>query len=233
MIDARRLILPSIFGVRETARAAFHDEAANHAVEFGPHHREIGDRRVRDPHLGAVQHVAVADALRARDHAARIGTVIGLGQTEAPNPLAGRKFRQIFLALRLSAVFVDRMHHQRRLHAHRRSITRIDAFDFARHQTVADVVDLGAAVLRGQRRSEHSERAEFVHDLAIETLLAVGADDARHQFVLRVVARRVAHHPFIGGELLFEQERIVPDKSGAVFTHVISSFWRVALRAEG
>ena len=89
---------------RETLRAALDDEAADHAVELRPHHRHVGDRRIGDPHLGAVEPEAAGDLLGARHHGARIGAVVGLGQAEAADHLAGRELRQVFLALRLAAV---------------------------------------------------------------------------------------------------------------------------------
>ena len=100
-------------GRRETLRAALDDEAADDAVELGPHHRDIGDRRVGDPGLGAVELVAAGHFLGARHHRAGIGAVIGLGQAEAADQLGGRELGQIFAPLRFAAIGVDRIHHQR------------------------------------------------------------------------------------------------------------------------
>ena len=99
--------------------AALNEKAANDIVEFRPHHRDMRNRRVGDPGLGAVELVAAGHFFRARDHRAGIGTVIGFSQPEAADGFAGRELRQIFAALRLGAVGIDRIHHQRRLHRHR------------------------------------------------------------------------------------------------------------------
>src|SRR5205814_9087781 len=55
-----------------------------------------------------------------------------------------------------------------------------------------------------------AERAHLVHDLAIELLVPVGLDDARHQFVLAVVARSIADRDLLLGELIVEEERVLP-----------------------
>src|SRR6185437_4942196 len=111
-------------------------------------------------------------------HAASVRAVIGLGQAEAADMFAGRQLRQVFLALRLGAEGVDRIHHQRGLHAHRRAVAAVDALDLAGNEAVADISDIGAAIaLDG--RAEEAELAHLVHDLAVEALLAEGALDPR------------------------------------------------------
>ena len=143
-------------------------------------------------------------------HAAGIGAVVGLGEAEAADPLAGGELGQVLHALLFGAVGVDRMHDQRGLHAHRRAVARIDALDFARHQAVGRVVGAGAAVLLGQGGAQQAERAHLVHDLAVELLVPVGLQHARHQLVLAVVARGVADRDLLLAELVVEEERILP-----------------------
>ncbi len=102
----------------ESLASALDQKAANDIVELCPHHRNMRDRCIGDPGLGAVEFIAAGNFLGARDHRTRVGTVIGFGQAEAADSLAGRKLRQIFATLRLGAIGVDRIHHQRRLHRH-------------------------------------------------------------------------------------------------------------------
>ena len=142
--------------------------------------------------------------------------MIGLGEAEAADHFAGREFRQIFAALRLAAVGIDRMHHQRRLHRHRRAETGIDALDLARDQPVADIAEAGAAVVLRNGRAEQPERAHLAQDGRVEFALAVGGEHARKQLLLRIVARGVAHHALFLGELAFEVERIVPFERGVL-----------------
>ena len=175
-----------------------------------PHHEHVGDRRVGNPHLGAVQAIAIRHLLRAGLHAARIGTGIGLGQAETADPLTAGEFGQILLALIVVAVSIDRMHHQRGLHRVHRAIAGIHPLDLARHQAVSDVAGVGAAVFLRQRDADQAEFAHLVENFAIGLFFEVGLRDARQQLVLRVGARGIADQPLVFGELLVEQERIVP-----------------------
>ena len=177
---------------------------------FRPHHEHVGDRRVGNPHLGAGQPVAVGGLLGAGLHAAGIGAGIRLGQAEAADPLAGGELGQVFLALVLVAIGVDRVHHQRRLHRIHRAIAGIDALDLARHQAIGDVARIGAAIFFRQRDADQAEFAHLVEDVAIDLLFQIGLGDARQQLVLRIGARGVADHALVFGELLVEHERIVP-----------------------
>jgi hypothetical protein len=53
--------------------------------------------------------------------------VVGLGEAEAADEFAGGELGQLFAALRLAAIGIDRVHDQRRLHRHRRAESGIDA----------------------------------------------------------------------------------------------------------
>ena len=199
---------------RKSLGVALDDEAANSAVELGPDHRHMGDRRVGDPGLVAGETKAAGDFLGARRHRARIGAVVGLGEAEAAEQLGGRHLRQIFAPLRFAAIGVDRLHGERGLHRHRRAEAGIDALQFARDQAVADVVEAGAAVFLRDGRAEQPELAHFAEDRRIGVAVVVGGDDAGEQLLLRIVARGVAHHALLGGQFAFEVERIVPFERG-------------------
>ncbi|MGY4297708.1 hypothetical protein ACVWXN_005803 [Bradyrhizobium sp. i1.4.4] len=177
---------------------------------LGPDHEHVGDRRVRDPHLAAGQAIAIRDLLGAGLHAGRIGAGVGLGETEAADPFAAGELRQVLLALVLVAIGVDRVHHQRGLHRVHRAIAGIDPLDLARDEAVGDVARIGTAIFLRQRNADQAELAHLVEDLAVGLLLEIRLGDARQQLVLGIGARGVAHHALVFGELLVEQERIVP-----------------------
>ena len=68
---------------RETLGAALDEEAVDALVlELGPDHGEIGDRRIGNPHLRAIEHESATDALGPGLHAARIGAEVRLGEAE-------------------------------------------------------------------------------------------------------------------------------------------------------
>jgi len=112
--------------------------------------------------------------------------------------------------LLFGAEFIDRHHHQRRLHAHHRAIAGIDPLDFARDQPVADVIQAGAAVLLGNRRPQQAEFAHFTENRRIGGLVAERFQHARQQFVLAVGVGGIAHHALVVAQLLVQQKRIVP-----------------------
>ena len=64
--------------------------------------------------------------------------------------------------------------------------------------------------MAGERRPEQAQFAHLAHDVAIEGLVAIHAQDARHQPVLRIGARRIADRAFLVAQLVVEQERVVP-----------------------
>ncbi len=138
--------------------------------------------------------------------------MVRFGQPEAADPFAARELGQVLVLLRVRAEFVDRHHHQRRLHRHHRPVARIDTFDFARDQPVGDVVEARAAVLLGDGRAEQAEFAHLAEDLDISLLVAECFQHARLELVLRIRGRGVAHHAFFFGELQIEQQGVFPVK---------------------
>ena len=106
---------------REPLHRALHQEAPDDSLlvrailRLGPDDGEVCDRRVGDPHLGAVHHPAAIHSKRRRLHAARVRAVIGLGQPETPDQLGLGEFGEVLEALLFGAEHVDRMHDERRL----------------------------------------------------------------------------------------------------------------------
>ena len=125
--EVRSDSLPSIFGVEKPLVPRSTMKPRILPSSLAQTMREVGDRRVGDPHLGAVELEAAGDLLGARHHRAGIGAEVRLGQAEAADQLGLGELGQIFLLLRLAAVGVDRVHHQRGLHRQRRAVAGIDA----------------------------------------------------------------------------------------------------------
>lgn len=77
-------------GGRETLHALLKDETLDLAAVgeiLGPDNKDVGNGRVGDPGLGAAQDVVSIDLASNSLHRAGIGTVVGLGQSEASNNL--------------------------------------------------------------------------------------------------------------------------------------------------
>ena len=212
--EVRSDSLPSTFGVEKPLVPRSTMKPRILPSSFAQTMAEVGDRRVRDPHLGAVELEAVRHLLGARDHRARIGAEVRLGQAEAADQLGLGELGQILLLLRLGAVGVDRVHHQRRLHRQRRAIAGIDALQLARDQAVGDVAQARAAVFLRDGRAEQAERAHLGQQLLVDPLLAPGEPHPRHQLVLGERPRAVAHHALFLGQVAVEIERVLPVEVG-------------------
>ena len=195
-------------------KAAYRTDSTSFADLFGPDHEHVCNRRIGDPHFVAAEFVAAFDLVRATGHAGRVRAVIGFGQTKATYPFAGGEFGQIFLPLAFGAEFKNRQHHQGRLHAHHGAITRVDPLDFACDQSIRHIVQFGAAVLRGDGGAEQAEFAHFTKYRRIGFFMPEGFGHARQQFVLAIRIRGFAHHALVFGELLVQQQGIVPMECG-------------------
>src|ERR1700694_5829933 len=80
----------------------------------------------------------------------------------------------------------------------------------AHGKAVGHVAEAGAAIFLRDGGAQEPERAHLVHDRAVELLLAEGRDDARHELLLGVGARGIAHLAFVLGQLALEVEGVGP-----------------------
>src|SRR5262249_42071481 len=172
---------------------------------------DVGDRAVGDPELGTVQDVAVALTLGARLHPARVGAVVGLGETEAADLLAPCHRGEPRVLLRVGAIGVDRVHHQAALHRRGRAQARIAPLEFLHDQPVCDVAEPGAAVAF-ERGAEHAELAKLGNELDGKRAGAVMVGDQRQELGLDPVADRVAYHTLVFGQETLDRIVVDPPK---------------------
>jgi hypothetical protein len=152
--------------------------------------------------------------------------VVGLGQTEAADPLAGGEFGQVFLALGFGAEFKNRQHHQRGLHAHHRAVAGVDALDLAGDQTVAHVVQAGAAVLLGDGGTQQTQLAHLAEDRGVGVLVAESLQHTRGQLVLAIGLGGLADGALVVGQLGVEQQGVGPVECGLRgLGHQVSGFF--------
>ena len=205
-------------GRGEALVAALDDEAADFVLalfvrQLGPDHEHLRDGRVGDPHLRAVQHEAAIHAFRAGFHAARIRPGIGLGQAEGADPFAAGEFGQVFLAVRLGAVGVDRPHDERRLYGEGRAIGGIHPFHFPRDQAVGNIGNAGAAVaLEGG--AEQTEFACLGHHLGEKLLVPVAFQHPGHELFLAVGPCGIPNKALFFRQAFLQQQRIFPPELG-------------------
>ena len=194
-------------------KAADRADGAAFADFLGPDHKYVRDGAVGDPHLRALELVAAVDLVSTSGHASGVGAVVWLGQAEAADVLAAGQLGQVFLLLRFGAEFIDWHHHQRALHAGHGTVTGVHTLDFAGDQAVGHVVQAGAAVLFGNRRAQQTQFAHLAEDGHVGLLMAELLEHAGCQLVLTVRRSRFTNGAFVVGELLFDQEGVIPLKA--------------------
>src|SRR5204863_7992631 len=92
----------------EALHALLDQESADALVaRLGVDHEHARVRAVGDPHLVAVQYIALTAALRFEPHADHIGARARLGHGERADLLAGDELRQVFALLRVAAITAD------------------------------------------------------------------------------------------------------------------------------
>ncbi|MNI19216.1 hypothetical protein D3C73_726460 [compost metagenome] len=177
-----------------------------------PDDEYVGDWCIGNPHFRAAQAVADLDFFSAGLHAAGIGAGIRLGQAETADQFARDEAGQIFLFLLVGAVGEDRIDDQRGLDAHHRAVARIDPFDLAGDEAIGDVGGIGCAIFFRKRDAEEAGLTHQLEEADIGLFLKIGFLDPWQEFGLGKGGRRVADHTLLFGQLIFDEEGVVPDK---------------------
>src|SRR5680860_1623070 len=73
-----------------------------------PHHGDIGDGPVGDPHLATVQDPVVAVSFGTGAHSGRVGPMVGFGQAKASDRLSRSHLREPMVLMLLTAETPDR-----------------------------------------------------------------------------------------------------------------------------
>ena len=203
-----------------------HETADVALIVLGPDHEYVGDGAVGDPSLAAGEAIAPLDFAGAGHHGSGVGAMIGFGKAETADPLAAGKLGQVLLLGCLIAERIDRHHHQRRLHAHHRAVTGVDALDFPGDQAVADIVESASAVLLGDGGAEQASLTHLAEDRRVGLLVAEGLQHAGRKLVGGELGGTLLHHALFVAELPVEKQRVLPMESGVLRHDGISSTCR-------
>src|SRR5579864_8428509 len=182
---------------REAGVALLDDERRDAArarvgIGLGVHDERIGVGPVRDPHLGAVQHVGVAARLGAQAHRDDVAAGTGFAHCKRTDPFAGNELRQVFLLLRLGAVAPDLVDAKIRVRAVRESNRRRCARNLLHRDDVRQIAESCTAVRFIDGDAEQPHVAELSPQVGGEHVLAVDARGARRDFVRRELSYRRA-----------------------------------------
>ena len=166
-------------------------------IGLGIDHQHVGIGPVGDPHLAAVQHVAVAALLGARAHAHHVGAGARLAHRQRADMLAGDQLRQIAPLLRLGAVAADLVDAEIGMRAVGQPDRGRGAADLLHRHDMLEIAHAGAAVFLLDGDAEHAERAELAPEVGGEVVVAVDGGGARRDLVGGEGLDLVAQH--VGG----------------------------------
>jgi hypothetical protein len=194
------------------ALEALLDDEGGHAlraglgVGLGVDDEGVGVAAVGDPHLRAVQHVAVALQVGAQLHRHHVGTGAGLRHRQRADVLAGDQLRQVFRLLRGAAVPADLVHAQVGMGAVGEADRGRGAGDLLHGDDVGEVAHLRAAVLLLGGHAEQAHLAELPPQVGGEQVVAVDLARARQDLVLREIPDGVAQQVDVLAEVEVDSE---------------------------
>ena len=162
----------------KSLHALFDDEGGHAArtgveVGLGVDHQRVGDRTVGDPHLVAVQHVAIALLVGAGLHRHHVAAGAGLGHCERTDVFARDQLWQIFPFLRLVAVALDLVDAQVGVRAVAQADRGARAADLLHRDHVGEVAHVRAAVFLGHGDAQDTELAHLAPEIHRELVAAV------------------------------------------------------------
>ncbi len=187
---------------------------ADPVVGDAPHHGDVGDRAVGDPHLAAVDHPIGAIASRPGFHRGGIGSDIRLGQSEAAEQFTRGHTGQPLLLLLLGSEVRDREHRQRSLDGDHRPKAGVGGLQFCASQAVMHG-RCSAASVAVQVHAEQAKCAELLCELAdrkVADLEPLG--DVRGDVLGAELSDRVAHRDLVARQRGVQAERVVSVKGG-------------------
>jgi hypothetical protein len=183
------------------------EKSDDRSLQASPHHSDLREWRVRDPHLRAREQVAVAVAHGLRPHPRRIGTVIRLGKPEAADGLTSGHPGQPVLLVVLTTEAPDAPHRERALHRDEASQRGVAALELATSHSVGERGHPGTAVA-AKVHPKHAQLRQLRDHLAREgRLLEMLTDDGSH-LVSEKPAKRVADRTYVVRQLGVESKKV-------------------------
>ena len=208
--------LSSFGALREALHAALDDERGDAAraglrIGLGVDDKRLGDGAVGDPHLRAIEDVAVALAGRPRRHRHDVGAGVRLRHRQRADMLAGNELRQIARLLAGVAVAHDLVDAEVRMRAIRKPDRAARARHFLHRHAMLEVAEPKPAVFLRRRDPVQAERAHFRPEVERKEVLAVDRRGARRDLLLGESAGAVSDHRGALAEVEIERTGRVGD----------------------
>ena len=175
--------------------------AAFRLVGLHEHERRRGLTPAGDEDLAAVDDVLVAVAPRERVLIRGVGAGLRLGERETADLVPRGDRTQEALALGLGAVLVNGIAEQRVVDRHHDGMAAAHARDLFHHRRVRDRVAAHPAPALGHEDPHETELAHPLDRLVREPSVAVDLRGDGAHFALGEVARHLADHPLLVGEV--------------------------------
>ena len=190
----------------ESGEVLLHDERGDALVPqalvgHGEDHEHMGEARVGDEDLAAVEHPVVALVLGHRLLHGGVGARAGLGQAESAQPLAGGQLGQVLLLLLLGAVLADGPGAQGGVGRHHHGGGGAVLGQLLAHADVVDIAQAGPAVLLGKGHAHHPHVRQLVPGLLGEPLFFVDLCSDRGDFLQAEVMQHVQYVLLIRGKM--------------------------------
>lgn len=190
-------------------------------IGLGVDHQGVGVGAVGDPHLGAVEHVAVALLVGAQLHADHVGAGARLAHRQRADVLAGNQLGQVLGFLRGGAVAVDLVHAQIGVRAVGQADRGAGAGDFLHRHHVGQVAHVGAAVFLADGHAQHAQVPELAPQIHRELVAAVDFGGARGDLGGRESAHRIAQHIQVFAQVEVQSGKIHRCLRDSRYLHVL------------
>ena len=204
-VGAAHAELVELLRGRKTLEALFDDErrdaaGAGGAVGLGVDHQRVGERAVGDPHLGAVENVAVALLVGAGAHRHHVGARPRLRHRQRADVFARDQLGQVFALLGLGAVAAELVDAEIGMGAVGQAHRRARARDLFHRHAMGEIAEPRPAVLLLDGDAMQAERAHLRPQVARKCVAAVDLVGAGGDLVLGEAADRLAQHVHLGAE---------------------------------
>ena len=143
----------------------------------------------------------IAVAERERVLVGGVRARLRLRQREAADLVARRDRLEELLPLRVVAVLSDRVAEERVVHGHHDGVRSAHARDLLHRDGVRDRIAAHAAPLLGRENAHEAQLAHPLDGLVGKTSIAVDLGGDGADFALGEVARHLADHPLLVGEI--------------------------------
>ena len=163
-------------------------------IRLGVNDERVGVSTIRDPHLRAVDDVAVAFPVGSQLHADDVGAGVRLAHREGTDVLAGYELGQILRLLLRAGIAVQLIDAQVRMSGEGQADGCRGPRNLLHGDHMCEIPQLSAAVFLADRQSENTDVSELVPEIVRKKILRIDRGSARGDLIHRKPADGIAQH---------------------------------------